>query len=107
MAEIINQTAPNVRRYYTVCFNCGAGFVYRATEVHHNPLFNSIVAGRGFAGYDGEVRCPGCHTVLPHYEQNVYREDAERKERPVCPECGQTLEPGSRFCSRCGCRIEA
>ena len=102
MAEIINQTTPNVRRYYTVCFNCGAGFVYRATEVHHNPVFNNIVAGRGFTGYSGEVRCPGCHTVLPHYEQNIYTAPEEQGTGAVCAECGSAVPAGSNFCPNCG-----
>ncbi len=105
MAEIINQGTPQVRRYCTTCFNCGAGFVYRATEVHHNPLFNSVVANRGFTGYDGEVRCPGCGTVLPHYEQNIYDPDPKPAGETVCPGCGRPVAPDSNFCSYCGCKM--
>jgi len=76
MSEIINQGGPEVSRYYTKCFHCGAGFIYKKNEVHRNAALNRVVGRHGYTGYTGEVHCPGCGTWLPHYEQNVYRTPA-------------------------------
>ena len=67
--EIING-GPEEKVYGIKCFHCGTEFKYHTSDVHRNPMANRAVIRHGFTGHTGEVRCPGCGTVLPHYESN-------------------------------------
>lgn len=71
--EFIKGPEMPANQFRTVCFNCKADFAYRIEDVHHNHWLNNRVRSHGFRGFDGEVRCPGCGTFLPHYNQNILK----------------------------------
>lgn len=73
--EITVHREKNSGKYQIKCYNCGSILTYDARDVHRNPGANKIVANHGFVGYDGEIRCPNCHTWLPHYLRNEMADD--------------------------------
>ena len=63
--------------YQTRCYHCRSILTYQERDVHRNPGANRVVSRHGFYGYTGEVRCPNCHTWLPHYPVKNLMEDGK------------------------------
>lgn len=73
--EITVQREKYEGQYQIRCYHCRSILTYQERDVHRNPGANRILQNHGFVGYTGEIRCPNCHTWLPHYPANLMQND--------------------------------
>ncbi|BBB47641.1 zinc ribbon domain-containing protein [Pelolinea submarina] len=51
-------------------------------------------------------RKPQRDELIAHWVEELGREHTEAESGAICPQCGQSVHAGDRFCASCGTRLK-